>query len=370
MNTKRVYWLDIARVVAIISISLNHAVNRTYDNYINTQYEANVLPILDLLVKTTVTVFSRIGVPVFLIISGVLLLNKRFHTDQDIKNFYTHNFLRVLITSEIWYIIMYWLIVVAKSNNGILETMTERQNVFNSVMNMFFINQTTLGSMWYMPMILCLYLIVPWTSVVVKQFSRKYIFIPIIVAILCGMLVPNMNAFLTVNSETFHVDSAFSVENLFSIYLVYMILGYYVGKDELFINCSTKTVFLLAILSYLFCCMYQYYAYIRPSNYLVSYDFIGILICSLSTSEFIKRTEKYYSKIEKIVMYISKIAFGIYFLHIVLMEFLNKYFDFGSISYIGKLVVLELISVGGSILIIWLLSSISFFKKYVFLIKD
>ena len=30
---QRIYWLDVARVVAIISISLNHAVNRSYDNY-------------------------------------------------------------------------------------------------------------------------------------------------------------------------------------------------------------------------------------------------------------------------------------------------------------------------------------------------
>ena len=29
----RSYYLDIARAIAIISISLNHAVNRTYDNY-------------------------------------------------------------------------------------------------------------------------------------------------------------------------------------------------------------------------------------------------------------------------------------------------------------------------------------------------
>lgn len=29
----RSYYLDIARTIAIISITLNHAVNRTYDNY-------------------------------------------------------------------------------------------------------------------------------------------------------------------------------------------------------------------------------------------------------------------------------------------------------------------------------------------------
>lgn len=36
---KRILWLEAARVFEIISVSLNHAVNRTYDNYINTALE-------------------------------------------------------------------------------------------------------------------------------------------------------------------------------------------------------------------------------------------------------------------------------------------------------------------------------------------
>ena len=36
---KRILWLEAARVFAIIYVSLNHEVNRTYDNYINTALE-------------------------------------------------------------------------------------------------------------------------------------------------------------------------------------------------------------------------------------------------------------------------------------------------------------------------------------------
>ena len=31
----RIYWLDVARAVAVVSITLNHAVNRTFENYHN-----------------------------------------------------------------------------------------------------------------------------------------------------------------------------------------------------------------------------------------------------------------------------------------------------------------------------------------------
>ena len=37
LKRDRLLYLDIARTIAIISITFNHAVNRTYDNY-NNQY--------------------------------------------------------------------------------------------------------------------------------------------------------------------------------------------------------------------------------------------------------------------------------------------------------------------------------------------
>lgn len=69
----RSYYLDIARTIAIISISLNHAVNRTYDNYFGQMEEFLESSYLSSLLKSVVTVFSHLGVPLFLMISGALL---------------------------------------------------------------------------------------------------------------------------------------------------------------------------------------------------------------------------------------------------------------------------------------------------------
>ena len=70
----RSYYLDIARAIAIISISLNHAVNRTYDNYSGQMAEFLESSYLSSLLKSVVTIFSHLGVPLFLMISGALLL--------------------------------------------------------------------------------------------------------------------------------------------------------------------------------------------------------------------------------------------------------------------------------------------------------
>ena len=51
--------------------------------------------------KALLTVASRYGVPLFLMITGALILRKRFETAEDVRRFYRHNWLSLLITSEI-----------------------------------------------------------------------------------------------------------------------------------------------------------------------------------------------------------------------------------------------------------------------------
>lgn len=69
-NKNRIYYLDIARVIAIISITLNHAVGRSFDLHNDTMLEYNTLPLYLTVIKTVAYIFSRIGVPLFLMISG------------------------------------------------------------------------------------------------------------------------------------------------------------------------------------------------------------------------------------------------------------------------------------------------------------
>lgn len=103
---RRVYWLDLARAVVIISITLNHAVNRTYENYNGQMEEFLNSSMISMLLKTVTTVFSHLGVPLFLMISGALLLSKQIESWEDVKRFYQHNLLGLLITCEIWYAVM------------------------------------------------------------------------------------------------------------------------------------------------------------------------------------------------------------------------------------------------------------------------
>lgn len=87
---KRLHWLDFARFFAILSISLNHALHRSYEINLGSQYaEYLTLGAGSVLFESVIAILSRIGVPLFLMISGALLLNKDFSSGggSDVRRF-------------------------------------------------------------------------------------------------------------------------------------------------------------------------------------------------------------------------------------------------------------------------------------------
>jgi len=367
VTKSRKLYLDVARTIAIISISLNHAANRTYENYNGQQAEFYDSSIFSSLIKTVATVFSRIGVPLFLMITGVLILNKVFENGNDIKKFYKNNYLGMLITTEIWYVIMYWVIVLFNPSNMIIEEHSILGVLRYMIKTMFFIDQVTLGSMWYMPMILCLYLILPFFAVIVQKFPKKYIAIPLAVTFITFMCLPAFNQlliFIGIEPLITGLDSM----NLPSLYLIYIFIGYLIGKYSI-PKLKSWMVLLLFFTTFGSTCLYQLYAYAQPEDYLVAYSSPGILISAALLFDFIKRKEHWFEKFAGMFTYISKIAFAIYFVHIIIVQLIVWNYDFNGWIRSVQMLFIEVTSVGGSIIIIALLSKIKVLKKYLFMIK-
>ena len=368
LQKNRFLYLDIARTIAIISISLNHAVNRTYDNYSDQYAQYLELSTLSSIFKSVITVFSRIGVPLFLMITGVLILNKKFENENDLKRFYKHNWFNIFLTTEIWYFIFYWFIVFFNPGNNFLETLNIKGLSARCLSTMLFLDQTTLGNMWYMPMIICLYLILPFVAFALARFPKKYMAIPISVSFFVCMLLPVINQYLAFrNIDT--IPTIINTANIPSIYMIYIFVGFCLSKG-LLSKVNNWILLLLLVTTFTTACWYQYYAYSMPQNYLIAYQSPAMLLCAMLILELIKRKEGLFKGLSKVFIYISKITFGIFFVHIIIMEFLNYYFDFSKFPPPLKLTFLEIVSVGGSIIIIALLSKVKIFKKYLFMIKD
>ena len=72
-KTNRVFWLDVARTIAIIMVVLNHATEHIYKLNINFfEHLSFSSKIFAHMAFTT----GRLGVPIFLFLTGYLLLGK------------------------------------------------------------------------------------------------------------------------------------------------------------------------------------------------------------------------------------------------------------------------------------------------------
>ena len=138
MKQKRILWLDYARCFAIICVVLIHGVERIY------AYDAQQTAMLSagsLLFRNIAFVAGRLGVPVFLAITGYLLLDRDYSSADKIFRFYKHNLLPIIITTEIWNLIYDAVIFIG---NGKFD--------FDMLIrDLLFLKTNQMGNMWYMP---------------------------------------------------------------------------------------------------------------------------------------------------------------------------------------------------------------------------
>ena len=367
---QRVYWLDVARVVAIVSISINHAINRSYDNYTDQMTEYLTIPIASTYFKAFITVFSHLGVPIFLMLSGTLLLNKRIKGEKEICYFFRHNYLDLLITSEIWYFIMYWRLTIGQLiKNGTLSVSQFLKLVFGLIKTMLFIDQVTFDSTWYIPMILCIYLLIPIFALVLQRCQLRVFAIPCVIVFVSTMVFPNINSILLLGGHEYQINFALRSLDVFSVYFLYVFAGYWINRGGLS-DLNNLVLVVMCGISFFACFAIQLYAYSRPMNYLVEYDFSLILVTAALLFECIRRFSFNEKKFGDVISYVSRISFGIYFVHILIMTIVNKLPIYDNWPRPLLLFFLEVVSFIGSIVIIRILSRIDILKRRMFLIKD
>ena len=361
-SSGRIYWLDVARVVAIISITLNHAVNRSYSTHTNQLAEFISIPVASSALKAVIYVFSRLGVPIFVMISGALLLKKDIKTEKDIIGFYKHNLLRLFITSEIWFFFYFCYQTII---NG-----TQR-SIFNIaidfVLNQLMINQNIFLGAWYMPMILCLYLLVPFIAMLKDRVSFKTASILLAAVFYISYVIPTLSCFSTLIGKSEFYFGLGEYAEICSMYIVLLVIGYWLSNGGLS-RLSNGIVIAGFLLTFLGTCAFQFYVYSIPHDYETDYHFAGIFFCAVFLFELIRRKGDLLKFAQRPVTYLSRIAFGIYLVHIVIMTVMVDFAPL-NMSQPLKMVVLELVSFIGSIIIIAPLSKIPFVRKYVFMIK-
>ena len=254
MMKQRVICLDLIRTVAILLVILCHSVEAVYRMGLN---EWNSLSYYSQFFRLVAFTISRLGVPMFLFLSGSLLLNRNFDDEKNIRKFYLNNFLKLFICVEIWNILytIFLLIFPVRS-----------WSITQGIESIFFLRQVNLPNMWYMPMILSLYIFVPIIGVVVKKFDTKYVLMLMVPSIIVLFILPFINK-ITYNLYDFNVASILSFSFSGGIYGIYLILGYIIYQKKILKKISNFMLLVCLSFSLLFTCLYQIFVFKLNINY-------------------------------------------------------------------------------------------------------
>ena len=194
--------VDLIRTVAIVGVILLHAANDLTISQMN---------LLEIFRWTTVDVYQsvgRIGVPLFLLLTGALLLQPS-KLNEPIKVFFKKRLARIGLAFIFWGAVYFaWdFLVVHQINSQPITTGSIVQGILTGPYYQF----------WYLYLLLGLYLLTPIMRVVIAHADRSIIKYLLVLWFLGASVLPVFGLF-----TTYHLDS-----NVLTItgYVGYFILG-------------------------------------------------------------------------------------------------------------------------------------------------
>lgn len=302
---ERKNYLDFLKGIAIFAVIIIHVTSEGFSRN---------LPSDDLFWYSLFYVITKCAVPLFVMVTGVLLLNPR--KELSIKKIYSKYILNIVVAAFIWGIV-YKLIRVI-TTGGI----SENGGIF-TVLKSFLIGFFT-GSLefhfWYVYALIGIYIALPILRAFVKSADKRTLEYFIIVWIIInGLLVLTQGGyfeFLSVVSNNFHFVG------IFVSYIGYTILGYYLDKYEM--NKIQKIVIIIAgLVGLLSCGFMTIYDNLTFGNARIEYTnpiCPGIIVYAIMVFMIFKNMNiKYCSLFSKVVCRIGKNTLGIYFMHMILI---------------------------------------------------
>ena len=347
MEIKRLYYLDVLRIIGTIAVIIIHVSAQNFNNVSVLSNEWNIFNIYDSLV--------RWGVPIFVMISGTLFLQKDF----EIIKIY-HKYLLRLIIAFIFWSIIYAIYMSLKNKLNLID----------------FIYEVLSGHyhMWYIFMISGLYIITPLLKKIAesKNITRYYIILATIFTFIINMFIDNIipvtrfanNKIVNILIKHYHDLNL----NLLFGYTCYYLLGYYLSRFNICLK-KKKQLYLATIIC-LFLTTILTLVYSRKMGYFYSgfYNNLSIntMIESVGIYTFIKDLFKNKQQ-NKFLVYISKHTFGIYLVHVLIIDILDDILHFNTLS-INPIISIPFITIATFIISLFIsiiLKKIPLLKKYI-----
>ena len=305
-QTGRIEGLDIIRTVAILFVVFIHGVPPDFQEI---EYVNNLSGFSQLFHFTCFSI-GRLGVPLFLCLSGYLLLSRDYDEIQT-RKFYRYNFLSLLLTWEIWIPVYNW--AMSWYNDIPL-------NWSMILKNMLFIESTNVFHGWYMEVILGIYLFIPCLSRVLHTMNHREILPLMLISYLYFFLVPTI---YHLKANPIQWNSCLDLSFSGGMYGFYLILGFLIKKYDEQISHSIKRWSIPVILISIAATTQAQIWVSLKQVYHVWYDFCLLPIASVFIFIYLKDLKC--QLLNGLITKISTCAFGIYLTHALLVISFLKY---------------------------------------------
>jgi len=242
---------------------------------------------------------SRLAVPLFLMISGALLL----HKEEPVNHYIEKRATKILIPFIVWSVIYF----VCKSSGEFNVKIFIQQ----------FLNAKIYYHLWYFYILIPLYIFIPFLRKIIKSIPSSYILLYAVIS--SGISTINdVIGIYGVNMQIF--------SNPFSVGVSYLLLGYVIARREY----ELKYYQVYGIVSLLIILLGTYIITMwKGALSQVFYDALGLPVLMYAVMVFYLCKKHLNSGIRnynsRFLEYIGKYSFGIYLVHPLLLSLMQKF---------------------------------------------
>ncbi|MFY0517290.1 acyltransferase [Lysinibacillus sp. UGB7] len=342
---KRIQYMDSLRAMAILGVLLLHAATP----YVVLYDEINEI---DWQIGIIYNALSRWCVPIFLMISGALLLGRK---EEPLGVFFKKRANKILLPFIAWSVIYYaWATYMWSPGYSLKEFFI-----------MFFNNQVYYH-LWYFYALIGIYLLVPIFNIFVNHASRQMIGYVIVLWLLF---------YGGFRYYSYLVSNEFTLFFPLSEYIGFFLLGYYIAAFEiaqkwrigiyvLGMVGAIETVFRTNVLTE---------EQGQFTSYAFSYTSPNVIAMSVALFVFVKywvnrKVARGTYVTSGIIKLIGQTSFGVYLIHAMILDKVRPYFFEGNELFFKPFIAIPMqvfIILVLSTIIVWIIQKIPLLKRIV-----
>ena len=341
-NDSRVVYLDLLKIIASFAVIVLHTSAMYWARVDVNSFDWQVFNIYDSIVRWCV--------PIFVMVSGALFLSR----DISIKKIYSKYILRIIIAFIVWSLV-YALI-----------------DLYHGCSFETFVIQFIKGHyhLWFLYMIVGLYMIIPFLKKIIQdeKLIRYFLILSFIITMIIPICIDLLNPiFPTVCDVIKYILEKTSLEFVVG-YSFYFVIGYCLYNKV--INKKTEIIIyilgLFGIIITILGTMIITHIYQEPLAIFYKNLTFNVALTSIAIFVFFKQHSNIANKYPGLIYKLSKYSFGVYLVHLIILETLDKYDinvllfnSFLSVPFISIIVIII------SYIVSAVLNNIPVLKKYI-----